>query len=938
MNTIRYFFILTGAFLVSHLASAQTDLSRLVPADPEVRTGKLENGLTYFIRKNKEPEKRASFYFIQNTGALLENDDENGLAHFLEHMAFNGTQHFPGKAIISSLEKHGVAFGENINAYTERDETVYNLSDVPVDFPGLMDSCLLILYDWSDYVSLTDKEIDAERPVITEEWRTRRNADFRLMEQYIPVLLKDSKYAVRDVIGNLNVIQNFSYNTLKKFYYEWYRPDLQAIAIVGDFDVIEMEKKVKDLFSQLKPVENPQKRPVFEVPFHKETLFVLATDKEAQETSVDIYIIRKGVESSEKNLSYLREQLLIRLMNAMMGTRINDLLQKGNPPFISGGVRFSELVRGYDALNISATAKQNQEDIALQAIYTEAERAKRSGFTDAELERAKANLITGYDNYYKQKDKIPNDSYISEMQNHFLTNEPLTSVDFEYEFVKKTVPSVTAAEISALFTNLMSEENRVIVVAGQEGEGIKHLSEADTKNIIRKVQASDIAPYQDVLLGESLINDTLPGSKIIKTVDLKLFGAVEWTLANNAKVIFRKADYEKDNVILSSYSLGGSSLYETSMLPSAFMIPYIIGTYGLGNYDNVTLQKMLAGKKASANVSLGEITEGINGSSTPKDFETMMQLLYLRFEKPRFDKEAHSAIISRYAALFANMVKDPSKIMQDSVSLFLTNYSLRTVIPNNEMLDKVDFEKIRQIYSERFSNASEFTFFIVGNINEDTVRQMVEKYIGSIKSSTKKETFIDRNVRPPKGKFVKDIQIPLAVPKATVFVSHSADIKYTPYNSLCLKVINGILDLVYTDKVREEAGGTYGVSVTISSQLNPYQNASGLIMFDCDPAKANSLKEIIYNEIDKMTNTGPSKENLDKAVRNMLKNREESKLHNNYWSNALYSFYYTGINVIDPKNYEDILKKLTVKDIQKVAKLFFSKADVADIVFRPKTE
>jgi zinc protease len=373
------------------------------------------------------------------------------------------------------------------------------------------------------------------------------------------------------------------------------------------------------------------------------------------------------------------------------------------------------------------------------------------------------------------------------------------------------------------------------------------------------------------------------------------------------------------------------------MLPSASMLP-LVNEYGLGDYDNVNLRKMLTGKKASATVSLGEITEGINGSSTPKDFETMMQLVYLRFAKPRFDKEAHSAMMSRYEAYLANMAKDPSKIMQDSVSLFLTNYSPRTVIQNTEMLKKVDLEKIRQINSERFRNASDFTFFIVGNIDEDTVKLMVEKYIGSLKSDNKKETFIDRNVRPPKGKFVKDIQIPLTVPKATIFISHSADISYKPYNNLCLKVINGILDIVFTDKVREEAGGTYGVSVLISSQMNPHPNASGLIMFDCDPAKSNSLKEIIYNEIDKMIKAGPTRENLDKAVSNMLKNREESKLHNSYWSNTLYSFYYTGINVNDPKNYESVLKKLTVKDIQKIAKLFFSKADVADIVFRPKSE
>jgi zinc protease len=489
MKNIKTLFVPVLALMMSFSTNAQTNPTNLVPLDPEIKTGRLENGMTYFIRHNKEPGKRASFYFIQNVGALLENDNQNGLAHFLEHMAFNGTLHFPGKALISSLEKHGVAFGTNINAYTGQDETIYNLSDVPVDSPGLMDSCLLALFDWSHSISLTEKEIDAERPVITEEWRTRRDADFRMSEKYLPVILKDSKYAIRDVIGDTDVIKNFSYNTLRQFYYEWYRPDLQAVAMVGDFDVNDIEKKIRSLFSQLKLVENPQPRPVFELPSHKETLYVLATDKEASQSSVDIFIIRKGTDPSGKNLDYLREQLMIRLMNAMMSTRINDLLQKGNPPFVSGAIRYSEIVRGYNALNISATAKPNQEDLALSAVYTEAERAKRSGFTPGEMERAKANLITGYENYYKQKDKIPNDQYISQIQEYFLTKEPSPSIDFEYDFVKSTLPGITTEDVSQLFNNLMGDDNRVIVIMGQDDKNVRHLSESESKEIIRKVQS-----------------------------------------------------------------------------------------------------------------------------------------------------------------------------------------------------------------------------------------------------------------------------------------------------------------------------------------------------------------------------------------------------------------------------------------------------------------
>jgi zinc protease len=938
MKTIRTLFIICGALILIQFSNAQTNLSNPVPLDPEVRTGKLENGMTYFIRYNKEPEKRASFYFIQNVGALLENDNQNGLAHFLEHMAFNGTLHFPGKGIISSLEKHGVAFGRNINAGTGQDETVYNLSDVPVDPPGLMDTCLLVMYDWSDFVSLTEKEIDAERPVITEEWRTRRNAGFRMRDQYMPVILKDSRYAVRNVIGDLDIINSFSYNTLQKFYSDWYRPDLQAVAVVGDFDVSEMEKKIKALFSQLKPVENPLPRPVFEVPPHKETLFVLATDKEAAQTSVNVFILRKGADPSQKNLAYLREQLLDRLMNAMMGTRINDLLQKGTPPFVGGSVSYSEIVRGYDVLSISAAAKPNQEDLALQSIYTEAERARRTGFTKAELDRARANLMTSYDNYYKQKDKIDNDTYASDIQDHFLTNEPFPSVDFEYDFVKNMLPAITAEEISARYKSLMAEENRVIVIMGSDDKTAKHLSESEAKEIIRKVQSSEIAAYQDMVIGTSLINEELKGSKIIKTTGLKQFGAVEWTLANNARVIYKKVDFEKDNIILSAFSPGGTSLYNPDMLPSATMLPAIIGQYGIGDFDNVTFQKMMAGKKATAGINLGELTEGISGSSTPKDFETMMQLLYLRFEKPRFDKDAHNAIMTRYKAFLTNMAKDPSKIMQDSISLFLTNFSPRTMVMNPEFLNLVDFEKVRTIYTERFRNAGDFTFFIVGNISEDSVKPLVEKYIGSINGYPGKEKWIDRKVSPPKGKFVKEVQLQLTTPKSTVFVSHNAALKYSSYNNVTLKVLQGILDIVFTEKVREEAGGTYGVSMNISSQKYPVQEATDLIMFDCDPAKANALKAIIYKELDKIITAGPSKENLDKAVSNLLKNREESKVHNSYWSNTLYAYYFTGVDVNNPKNYEDILKKLTTEDVKKVAGLFFSKADLADIIFKPKSE
>lgn len=937
MQTIKSFLILVIVSIFIAPAFSQSDLTKFPPTDPDIRIGKLNNGLTYFIRHNKEPEKRASFYIIQNVGAILENDDQNGLAHFLEHMAFNGTKHFPGNGIISDLEKHGVAFGRNINAYTGFDETVYNLTNVPVDDPGLVDSCLLILNDWSDFLTLSDKEIDLERGVISEEWRTSKNASRRMIFEVIPVVLKGSKYAERDIIGSLDIIQNFSYETLRNFYHDWYRTDLQAIAVVGDINVDEIEEKIKVLFSQIPAVENPLPRVPVEVPYHKETNFVLAQDKEAPQTSVSVVSLHPAVPRENKNLNYIRDKYIISLMNSMVNTRIGELLQKENPPFISGSVSFGGYyARGYDAFFINATARKNEEDIALEAVYSEAERARRFGFNNNELSRAKANMLSSYENYYKQKDKIDNDTYVEGIQEYFLSGEPLTSIDFDFEFLKQVIDGITAEEISAKFKELMIDENRTIIVQGLEGNDIKHLNKQEALNIISKVKDSKLTEYEDNISGDSFINEELKGSKIIKTIPLPQFGAEEWTLANNVKVIYRKADYEKDNVLLSAFSFGGISKLDNELVLPANLLSAVVPMYGVGDYDNITIQKMLAGKKASVSTSLGETSEYISGSSTPKDFETMMQLLYLKLAKPRFDQVAHDAIIGRYTAFIGNMEKDPNKIKSDSIALITTDYSPRTPILTKESVSHISLDEIQKIYTDRFNSPDEFTFFIVGNIEKETVIPMVEKYIGALHVAGRNETWIDREVEQPEGKISKEISLPLTVPKSTVFLAFSEDMKYNPRNYLGLAVIEGVLDLVYTEKVREEEGGTYGVRVSLSSQKRPEEIAEGVITFDCDPARANDLKAIIYSELDNIMLNGPSQVNLDKVVSNILKTHEENKLHNSYWSGILSNYYSYGINSDNPENYENILKDFSIKDIKKLASKMFKKADVVDLIFKPE--
>jgi len=936
---IKFRLILLIALMqISGIVFSQNPFNQPVPTDPAVRIGKLENGLTYYIRHNEEPKERASFYIIQNVGALLENDDQNGLAHFLEHMAFNGTKHFPGKGIINTLEKHGVQFGRNINAYTSFGETVYNLSDIPVKHEGLVDTCLLVLNDWADFLLLTDQEIDAERGVISEEWRTRRDAGFRMLRQWLPVLLNGSKYMNRDVIGDLDVIKNFKYETLRSFYRDWYRTDLQAIAIVGDIDVNVVEQKVKDLFSKIEPVKNAPKREFYDVPVHKEPLYVLVTDKEASSSSISLYIKHKAPEASEKTLGYLREQTIQSLFGMMTRDRITELLQKGVPPFVSGSIGYGGFVSGYEVFSVSASSKPDQDDLAFKSIYTEAQRIYKHGFTQGEIDRAKTNLLTSYESRYKQRDKINNDQFASDFKNNYIDGEPITSIDFDWEFVQKILPTITVEDVSARAKKWMTPENRVIVVMGPDKPEAKHLSKEQALSIMAELENGQIEPYADQVVSTNLISKELKGSKVKSTKKLPEFNAVEWTLGNETKVVFRNADYEKDQVSLIAMSNGGSSKLENDKVASAMMLNQFIGAFGVGDYDATALKKALTGKKVSLSVGLSDLNETFNGSSTPKDFETMMQLLYLQFENPRFDKEAYEALLGRYKAFIANMANNPQKIMSDSLQLILTSKNPRTKLMTPELLNEISMEQMETIYKDRFVDAGDFTYIIVGNIDEATAKAMAEKYIGSLTNSPRKETWTDRNVEGPKGKTVREITIPLEVKKNTVNVIYDAKMDYTPEQNVLLSVLRDILNLRYTEEIREKEGGTYGVRVSTSSAKFPKAEQSLSMMFDTDPEKAQHLKSIIYREIDKIAANGPTAEDLDKAVKNLQKNREQSKLHNSYWLQALTGFYTYNINIAAPENYETILEKMTIPQVQKFVKSFTSKADVVDIIFKPKAD
>lgn len=917
-------------FLLPEIGSAQKfDLKAPVPRDTISLEGVLPNGMTYYIRHNEEPKDRASFYIIQNVGALLEKDNQNGLAHFLEHMAFNGTKHFPGKGIINTLEKHGVSFGSNINAYTAQEETVYNISDVPTKTESLLDTCLLILNDWSNYLLLTEEEIDSERGVITEEWRTRRTSGFRLRAQINSALYQGSKWAERDVIGDLDIIKSFKPEEIRSFYHDWYRTDLQAIAIVGDFDAKEMEKKIKELFSKIPAVEKPEKRPVFTIPDNKDLIFKLATDKEARQSNVSLYIKHKDI--SEDNLQSLMDSYIVSFYNAMISSRISELLQEGIPAFINGNSGFGGLVRGYNCYSVSATAKPNMEAEALEAIYTETERVKRHGFLQSEFDRVKISLMSSLESFINQINKVSNDSYCQSFKDCYLNDLVGSSSEFSYEFGRYALETIRLEDVNDMAKQWLTKENRVLIVSGPE-EGVKHLNEEEAKQVLAKVENSDIKPYVDNVARTSLISEEFKSGKVVSTKELEKFDAVEWTLSNKAKVIFRHADFDKDNVAISASSDGGTSLYELDDLISAESITQFIGAYGVGDFNAIALGKVLAGKNVSLSPYLTGLTEGFSGTCSPKDFETMLQLLYLYFEHPRFDEDAHKALMSRNYAAIKNMDENPQKAMQDSVTMIFNNYNPRIKLMNEEYLNSIDFNKMERIYRSRFSDASDFTFVIVGNISKEDAKPMVEKYIGALTDIERKEEWVDRTMKSPKENVCKKLKFPVVTPKGTVIINYSRDAKYSPYSRICQSIIADVLDLKYTQNIREKEGGTYGVSVRHSVSRLPQGKLGMSISFSCDPEKTDYLKPLVYKEIEGLMENGPSDEEFNKIITSLLKNNEQGRNRNSYWMDVIENYYYNGENSLDPDNYENIIKKLNKNDIRRAAKRFFKKSKVIDLV------
>lgn len=908
-----------------------------IPTDPNVRIGKLDNGLTYYIRHNELPEDRADFYIAQKVGSILEDDHQRGLAHFLEHMCFNGTQNFPGKALIQYLESIGVRFGENLNAYTSVDETVYNISNVPVLRDGVVDSCLLILHDWADGLTLDPKEIDNERGVIHEEWRTSTGAMTRMLEKTLPIMYPGSKYAHRLPIGIMEVVDHFPYQALRDYYEKWYRPDQQGIVVVGDVDVNRVEAQLKKIFSTIEMPQDATVREYFPVPDNQEPLVAIAKDKEQTIPMMYLFFKHDAVDNNQKtHLDYLVLNYLKSMVGNMLNARLNELMQTANPPFIQAMADDQNflLAKTKDAFTGIAVSKEDGIETAFSSLLREIERMHRHGFTPSEYARAKADYLRLLESAYNERNKTKNDAYVNEYVRHFIDNEPIPGIENEYALMNQIVPNIPVEAVNQLIPSLVTDSNLVVGIFCPDKEGMKYPTTESIQALIQQVKAEDIPAYEDKVSDEPLLKEQPKGGKVVKTEEGP-FGTQVLTLSNGVRVVLKPTDFKADEIQLKAFSPGGSSLFPDNEVINIQNLNAVSNLGGLGNFSNVDLEKVLAGKKASVSASVFDNTEGLSGYCSPKDFETLMQLVYLNFTAPRMDQDAFTSYTNRVKAALANQAANPMAALQDTIQQALYNGHPRALTMKAELVDRIDYDKIMEMRKDRFQDASDFTFVLVGNLQPEKMIPLIETYLGSLPATHRTETFRDTKMDIREGEYRNIFQRPLETPKATVVLLQTGDCPYTLKNKVLMSMLKQVLDIVYTETVREQEGGTYGVAVM--SSLGKYPKEEGVlqIFFDTDPAKRDRMVEIIREGLNKLATEGPEAVTLNKVKEFMLKKQGENVKENGYWVGALneYLWNHTDIHT----GYEDLVKGITGDDLKNFLQALLQQNNLIEVCMTSPT-
>ena len=893
-----------------------------LPVDKNVRIGQLDNGLTYYIRHNKFPENRAEFYIAQKVGSILEEPQQRGLAHFLEHMAFNGTKNFPGDdkglGVIPWCETVGIKFGTNLNAYTSIDETVYNISNAPIDRTGVLDSCLLILHDWSNYILLKDDEIDKERGVIREEWRSRNSGMLRVYTDLLPTIYQGDKYADCMPIGSIDVINNFPYKDIRDYYHKWYRPDLQGIVIVGDIDVDTVEAKLKAVFADVQKPVNPAERTYYPVTDNKEPIVAIGTDKEVDDPSIEIYFKQDATPDSEKNnVGYLASQYMTSMISSMLNARLSELVQSANPPFTRASSYYSDffVAKTKEAFALSASSKADGIETALKTLLQETERARRFGFTESEYARARANYLQSLESAYNEREKTKHGSYVREYVQNFLNGEPIPGIEAEYAMMNQLAPNIPLQAMNMVMQQLVPDSNQVVIIAGPAKEGLKYPTKEEVINLLKGMKDLDLQAYVDKVSDEPLMKEAPKGGKIISEKEGDIYGSTKLVLSNGVTVYVKKTDFKADEIRMKGTSLGGKSIFPDKDALNFAVMDNVIAVGGLGNFSQVDLTKVLAGKKVSVNAGLGATTENVFGTCSPKDFETMMQLTYLTFTAPRKDAEAFESFKNRMKAQLESAQANPLSSINDSLQKAMYNNHPRVVMMKPEMVDQIDYDRILEMYNDRFKDASDFTFYFVGNIDLETAKPLIAEYLGALPAINRKETFKDTKMSIRKGVYKNEYAKEQQTPTATIVFLYSGKAPYTLKNDILLSFATQVLDMVYTEEVREKEGGTYGVNCFGDLQKYPKEQLLLQIVFQTDPAKKDKLAGIVVDELKKLAAEGPSDVHLQKVKEYMLKKYADNQKENGYWMNNLNDYFYYGMDMTE--GYTDIVNSITAKDIQK---------------------
>lgn len=933
-KNLLYFLVLLFALFPSLRAQdAKINWNGKIKNNPAVITGKLKNGINYYILKNSKPEKRAELRLAVNAGSVLEDDDQQGLAHFVEHMAFNGTKKFKKQEIVNFLEGIGMRFGPELNAGTGMDETTYMLQ-IPVEKKENLEKGFQILSEWAHNIAFEPEEVDKERGVIIEEWRLGRGAQGRVTDKMLPVLLKDSKYASRLPIGKKEILESFKHETLKRFYKDWYRPDLMAVVAVGDFDVKEVENLIKKEFGAIPPVKTPRKRMEFEVPFHKETLYSIESDKELPMSSAIIYYKNKPYATS--TYKDFKEDALGSIFTALISERLEEIRLKPDAPFLFAQIASgSGFVRTASAAAVMVIPKDNNVEKGLKAALLELERAKKFGFTETEIERQKKEYLRILEERVKEKDKRQSAELVDRIIENYLKGETYPNEETNFEIGKKVVPVITAKDINDFINRVFTNENRVVTVSMVEKEGIVKPSRESLAGIFEETGVEKLEAYVDKTLNQELIPfEIKPGKIVSESKDEKL-NITKLELSNGATVYLKPTDFKNDEVVFSAISKGGSSLYDEKYNRSILMAPNYISQSGAGNFTQPELKKYLTGKNAYVNPRISLYGEGMDGGSSVKDLETMLQLNYLYSTNPRKDTSVFKSLLTMSENLLKFKSASPENNFIDTVNVTLVNYHKRGLPLNLEGLKEINYEKAFEFYKERFANAGDFTFIFTGSLKLETIKPMIEKYIGGLPSTSKKENFKDAGMRYPKGVIIKEVKKGIE-PKSRVQYYFSGDSEWSLENAYLLESLTEVMNIKLREAIREDKGGTYGIQVNSWSSKEPHGDYVVGITFGCQPQRVEELCSVVMAQIDSVSNYALSPEYINKVRETQLKAFEKDSKENSSWIGWITGALRYGISLVDYLPNENRIKALSAADIQSAAKKFFNKNNYIRVALYPE--